>query len=365
VFRGEAEVGSGEADLSGKITLRAAPLLEGENILRVVAYDRLGNPSSAEATITIDYDPDLALGIVKITNGSIFSPQSRGQKMLIEFFLKETAMLSFSVSAAGGAELYSYAAQIQAGSDVQLEWNGQDQSGNWLADGSYNYAVEVEFTTGQRGTRSGVVVVDNTQPDKPHLQYPALASTVTSITPHLKWEEAADAEYYLVMYSNDEQFSDSQVASATGNDYLLELGSQGTYYWKVKAVDLAGNESEWSQTWNFQLGELDRSTFQVANFSMQPNPFSPDQDGVFDELVIGFTLQQPGDVTLTIYNLAGQKVFKRELGELTWGDHQLAWNGKNQQNQRVKKGAYILHLTAKNPNYGAVASIIKHILVLY
>lgn len=365
VFRGEVEVGSGSADLSGTVTsLRVEPLLEGENLLTVVAYDSLGNPSVARPTLKVYYDPDLVLGIIKITNGDIFSPENRRQKMSIAFHLKEGATVALTISTAG-EEVYSFVEDFPAGSDLVLEWDGKDKDGNWVADGSYTYLLRVEFTTGEVGTRQGVVIVDNTPPKKPSLLYPAAGASVSSTTPLLRWEKLADADYYYVMYSDNDEFIGGELASSLENTFKLPKLEQGTYYWKVKAVDRAGNESEWSDSWQFTIEELDTSTFQISNFFAYPNPFSPDQDGIMDELVIGFTLQQPGNVTLTIYNLAGQMVLKRELGELAWGDHQIIWNGKNQQNQRVQKGVYILRLAASNPNYAAEAAIVKRILVLY
>ena len=65
-----------------------------------------------------------------------------------------------------------------------------------------------------------------------------------------------------------------------------------------------------------------------------PNPFNA-------STLIKFRLVDPGDVTLEIFNLMGQKIETIHNGFLTSGEHELSWNGDN-----VPSGVYFYRLAA-------------------
>lgn len=79
-------------------------------------------------------------------------------------------------------------------------------------------------------------------------------------------------------------------------------------------------------------------TFLEKNY---PNPFNP-------ETTISFSLAEPGDVTIEIYNLRGQKV-KTILNQyLDKGHHQIVWNGKNESNIPVGSGLYLYRMQVQD-----------------
>ncbi len=81
-----------------------------------------------------------------------------------------------------------------------------------------------------------------------------------------------------------------------------------------------------------------------------PNPFNP-------QTTIRFSVAAQADVTLEIYNVKGQRVERRELGNMTQGVHQVTWNAESQAS-----GVYLCRVSQKNGN-GSVASTGKMLLL--
>jgi hypothetical protein len=68
-----------------------------------------------------------------------------------------------------------------------------------------------------------------------------------------------------------------------------------------------------------------------------PNPFNPTTS-------ISFNLPKAGDATLNIYNVKGQLVKTLVSGATTAGDHNVTWNGTNNNNDGVGSGIYFYSL---------------------
>ncbi|MCB9474739.1 MAG: right-handed parallel beta-helix repeat-containing protein [Candidatus Delongbacteria bacterium] len=68
-----------------------------------------------------------------------------------------------------------------------------------------------------------------------------------------------------------------------------------------------------------------------------PNPFNPATH-------IAFDLPQAQNLSLTVYNIAGQRVRSLHQGPLPAGHHELRWDGTNQAGLGVASGVYILSL---------------------
>jgi M6 family metalloprotease-like protein len=80
------------------------------------------------------------------------------------------------------------------------------------------------------------------------------------------------------------------------------------------------------------------SYFLAQNY---PNPFNP-------ATTIRYGLPEAAQVTLTVYNLLGQKIRTLISGIQDAGNYELMWNGTNDQEQPVASGIYIYRMTAQN-----------------
>lgn len=70
-----------------------------------------------------------------------------------------------------------------------------------------------------------------------------------------------------------------------------------------------------------------------------PNPFNP-------STTIRFALPQAGELSLAIYNTAGQLVRLLAKGEYAAGRHAFVWDGRDESGQRVASGVYVYVLKA-------------------
>ena len=76
-------------------------------------------------------------------------------------------------------------------------------------------------------------------------------------------------------------------------------------------------------------------------FPAYPNPFNP-------STTITFTLPTDGHTSLTVYNLAGQKVATLVNGQMNAGNHSIVWDGKDDTGSAVAAGVYFTRLDMGN-----------------
>jgi len=84
-------------------------------------------------------------------------------------------------------------------------------------------------------------------------------------------------------------------------------------------------------------GSLTPRDFELyQNF---PNPFN-------NQTIIKFNLRRPAEVTLTIYNILGQKVKTLMKGRLNAGAQTVSWDGKDDKGNDLSSGIYFYQLRA-------------------
>lgn len=80
----------------------------------------------------------------------------------------------------------------------------------------------------------------------------------------------------------------------------------------------------------------------------QPNPFNP-------STTIRFTLTEPGEVELTIRDLAGRFVKTLVSGRFGTGVHHISWNGTSEAGDEAVSGIYFVHM--KNASFSETQKI--------
>ena len=93
----------------------------------------------------------------------------------------------------------------------------------------------------------------------------------------------------------------------------------------------------------------------ISNFNVEPNPFTPNGDGINDEMTVIFDVQRllvPKAVNLEIYDLNGRRVRRTER-QLSSGGYSQQWDGRNDAGQRVAPGLYILRISTQADEPGA------------
>jgi hypothetical protein len=114
---------------------------------------------------------------------------------------------------------------------------------------TYYWRVQAKNSASVIGPWSIVrsIKIDTGIPDVPVLNLPADNASVNG-TPTFSWKAAIGATKYQFQYDTDTSFSPAVYTSAvlTTTSVKPPTMSLGTYYWRVKAMDAAGNESAWS-----------------------------------------------------------------------------------------------------------------------
>jgi len=96
--------------------------------------------------------------------------------------------------------------------------------------------------------------IDCTPPAVPTLISPTNGSYTSNITPELNWDPSTDAVSYTVEYADNSGFTSSIVVTGiTDTNYTMPTLAENTWYWHVKAIDLATNESAYSSDWSFTV----------------------------------------------------------------------------------------------------------------
>ena len=143
------------------------------------------------------------------------------------------------------------------------------------ADGSFSATFKIpkseagEHTiTASDGTRTlgATFFVESEMPAIPQLILPAM-DTKSERPVNFKWQDVTDPSgvTYTLQVAIDENFDDmviekqgldeSQYTMSQTEDEMLESTKKAAnYWWRVKAVDGAGNESRWSSVRSFNIG---------------------------------------------------------------------------------------------------------------
>lgn len=176
--------------------------------------------------------------------------------------------------------------------DVQLDtsnpmmppifWTAQVASGlsvttPVLANGTYYWQVRGVDGVGNPGAWSATwsftinSALDTFLPSPPTLLSPANGSGLPlgPFSVPLDWTDSLDASgiaYYDVQIATDPNFPGAPAAAMT---VAASAGSSAPlpnalYYWRVRAVDNAGNVGAWSAVWSFQVGTAEAGFFDFA-----------------------------------------------------------------------------------------------------
>lgn len=90
----------------------------------------------------------------------------------------------------------------------------------------------------------------------------------------------------------------------------------------------------------------------LSGVMADPNPFSPNGDGLYDETRIGFFLSREADwVTVEIYDIAGQDVrtIRWQQGLTTDGRNafEMVWDGTDDKGNVVPYGIYVARVEVR------------------
>ena len=120
-------------------------------------------------------------------------------------------------------------------------------------DAEYQWKVKAVNTTSETGFSQRSIFLDRVNPNQPNLVSPTNAEIVTSTTVNFNWTNGADTGTLQTEITNTIEIASDinfttiiNTSKTINNTVQFTFASVGTYYWRVKAIDLATNESDYS-----------------------------------------------------------------------------------------------------------------------
>ena len=115
--------------------------------------------------------------------------------------------------------------------------------------------------------------------------------------------------------------------------------------WIVGDQNLIIKTQNGGENWSVVVG-IDESYREIlpSGYHLSqnyPNPFNP-------TTTIEYTLPQPGEVSLIVYNLLGEEVARLVSGELDAGYHKIAWDASN-----LASGVYLYRLEVMGRSFAS------------
>ena len=93
----------------------------------------------------------------------------------------------------------------------------------------------------------------------------------------------------------------------------------------------------------------------------QPRLFSPKGNAFSTHTTISFTLDQPAQVTIKVYNVAGQLVeWIAQQQAFSSGKQAIRWNGRDSEDEAVATALYIVTVTEGSQTQDKVVNVWNH-----
>ncbi|UCH83848.1 MAG: hypothetical protein JSW50_15640, partial [Candidatus Latescibacterota bacterium] len=162
---------------------------------------------------------------------------------------------------------------------------------------------------------------------------------------HLVWAPSADTDFreFRIYRSSEPDFApslDDRVDVVTTSDWYDSEYDGWSVYYKVSAVDSAGNESDFSAPLTATATEASTIPTAFALNQNVPNPFNPTTAIHYDVPAGG------GRVTIRIYDVGGRLVRTLVDGVQNAGQKRTYWNGRDGRGQSVASGVYFYRMAA-------------------
>ncbi|UCG52647.1 MAG: T9SS type A sorting domain-containing protein, partial [Candidatus Latescibacterota bacterium] len=160
---------------------------------------------------------------------------------------------------------------------------------------------------------------------------------------HLTWAASGDPDLreFRIYRSNDPDFTPTPtdlVHTTTDNEWYDPDYDGWNVYYKITAVDDAGNESGPATDQAPTTVTEPVIPKKLALYQNTPNPFNP-------TTVIRFDVPNDGTrVTLAIYNVSGRLVRSIVDGNVTAGRKSVTWDGTDTSGNPVSSGVYFYRL---------------------
>jgi hypothetical protein len=163
-----------------------------------------------------------------------------------------------------------------------------------------------------------------------------------------------DSVYYSSKWNN------KNIASSKGKSLERinpNLNGNDPLNWSTSVNSIGGTPGNQNSIFAENLN-------QSANISVNPNPFSPDNDGFEDFAVINYNLSQAtAQVRIKIFDSKGRLVRTLLNNQASGASGSVIFDGLDDETHALRMGIYIIFLEALNDNSGIVETIKSTVVV--
>jgi hypothetical protein len=180
-----------------------------------------------------------------------------------------------------GSVIYSDSNLTQPGR-YSINGSTENRQNGGTPQGTYYWQVRATGANGKVSDWSQInkVVVDTTAPSMPALTAPSNNGFETTNDFYFTWSNSADTGTpvtYEFQSDNNGSFTSPWDSITNGNSEQNNLTTpqihstgapDGTYYWRVRAIDASGNKSAWTASWKMTIDTA--APAPVATTSIKP-----------------------------------------------------------------------------------------------
>ncbi len=325
---------------------------------KLTSTDRAGNVNESTQINNIIYDA-VPRAVNMMVQGSPFSPNGDGVKdtiTILPTMSTSAGLLNWSIDILDTRNNTVFSFDGTDEPPQNIEFDGKSLNGSVLSDGNYKLTFTALFSNGQESIINRNITVDNTVPvavvkaDKTIFS-PDGDGRLDTITIFQEGSKEKAWTGTIINESNEvvKQWDFGEIPPAsvdwngvTDNGQIVD----GFYKYVLSSTDLAGNVREEQTT----AIELNTGTTEVI-LTVSPDAFSPNADGVKDELIFSPIIRTNTGVAeyeLLILDESGQTV--KTFSEKRSLPRSLEWNGLTDEGVRASDGVYSASLYTLSNN---------------
>lgn len=230
-------------------------------------------------------------------------------------------------------------------------WDGKDNNGEQVPDGEYTFVVRADYK-GDSLLKSKTVTLSFASAELPAITSARLSSSIVKYPAANKatfklnidrdavmnvWVEDVNGNKVATLAKND-----AREAGALEYDWDLTLSSGevqlGIYYLKATASNDAG-ESEAASA-QLRINTANAPQLQIVKCTMQQKAKHRVSITVNSDLLCAMTLR--------VYTLGGEEIYKGKDTSVNAGQHTFYWDGTRTDGLSVRSGIYILSISGTN-----------------
>ncbi len=221
---------------------------EGDYAAHVAVVDNAGNTSSVgwSEYFQVDKTPPVITISSPLNNEVLRTPE---RKLKVFGSISDniaTNYIHIQIVDSKGNSRGVYTVHGTKSEELLVELDVKD-----LQDGEYKIYYWGVDRVGNVSERPYItILLDNTAPVAPTLTSPSNDSFVKGDLLESKWKKIDDAHNYIYESYHDAEAKNLRYHQeyATNSKSATNV-SESTFWWRVKAVDAAGNASDWSELW--------------------------------------------------------------------------------------------------------------------